>query len=164
MKEITNLNEAKDLAIGEHFIYSEYFGKPIVWRKLDEHLVISEMALDCVIFNSEFNRDYNESLLFKWCEMFENQHTALRDKVTILNYDEIMKYFQTTESRQAKPTEWAIMHGASVSPTGNVDYWTSSFYDINFKYALVVNSIGKINDYIVNHSRVCVRPALAKTR
>lgn len=160
MTEITNLNEAKDLAIGEHFIFGDYQGEPIEWRKIDEHLAISKMALDCVIFNSEFNRDYNESLLFKWCEMFENQHTALRDKVTILNYDEIMKYFQTTESRQAKPTEWAIMHGASVDPNGNADYWTSSLYGNSSKYAIVVNSLGNTNDYIVNHSRVCVRPAL----
>lgn len=160
MKEITNLNGAKELTIGEHFIYSEYFGKSIEWRKLDEHLAISEMALDCVIFNCEFNREYNKSLLFKWCNDFADRILIDSKLITILDHEKICKYLPTDESRQVKPTEWAVMHGASVSPTGNVDYWTSSLYDINFKYALVVNSLGKINDYIVNHSRVCVRPAL----
>lgn len=160
IKFLSSFTKAKDLAIGEYFIYSEYFGTPIEWRKIDEHLVISEKVLDCIIFNSESNREYNESLLFKWCKMFEKQHNTLLDKVTILDYDEILKYFPTDESRQAEPTEWAIMHGASVAPNGKADYWTSTVYGTSLKYALVVNSFGKINDYIVNHSRVCVRPAL----
>lgn len=161
MTEITNINEAKDIAVGEHFIFGVYQGQFIEWRKIDEHLAISEKILDCIVFNSESNNNYTESMMRKWCNDILGKSLGFsKDIICVLAKEEILSYLPTDESRQAEPTEWAIMHGASVAPNGKADYWTSSLYGTSLKYALVVNSLGKINDYIVNHSRVCVRPAL----
>lgn len=140
-RKVKNIIES--LVIGECFTFGDYFGEPILWRKLDKNLAITEKVLDGIVFNSNLNNKYSKSLLRKWCEDILAQHLNVsKDNVTMLNGDEIKYYFPTEASRQVKPTEWAIMHGVEVDDDGNADWWTSSPISDWSNLARVVNSSG----------------------
>lgn len=161
MKKITNLNEAKDLAIGEHFIFGEYQGEPIEWRKIDKHLAISEKIIDCIVFNHEFNNKYDESMMRKWCNDVLGKSLGLsEDVIYVLMQEECNHYFPTAESRQAKSTEWAIMHGIYVDDDGNSPYWTSSPMSYWYYNVRTVGSSGLFGAASTNHSSIGVRPVL----
>lgn len=162
MEIITNLEDAKDIAIGEHFIFGEYQGEAIEWRKIDEHLAISEKILDCIIFDNESNNKYTKSTLRKWCNNVLGKSLCLPHEDTCCNlYRHIMlKYFPTNESQQAYPTEWAIMHGIYVNDEGKSPYWTAS-ESLNYSaYAYIVRAEGKFSQYLTSHSYIGVRPAV----
>lgn len=161
MKIINNLNEAKDLAIGEHFIFGEYQGEPIEWRKIDKHLAISEKILDCIVFNRELNNKYDESMMRKWCNDTLGKALKLsEDTLYVLYEEEMLSYFPTDESRQAEPTEWAIMHGIYVNEKGKSSYWTASPVSSWFYSVRTVYSSGLFSARNTYTSDVGVRPVL----
>lgn len=161
MLRINNLKDAKDLVIGEHFIFGEYQGEPIEWRKIDEHLAISEKILDCIVFNSELNNKYTESTMRKWCNDILGKSLGLsEDTFYILTGEEFQYYFPIDELRQVKPTEWAIMHGVYVDSDGNSPYWTSSPSSHWFTNARFVSDSGLFLQTATHLSNVGVRPVL----
>lgn len=160
MKIINNLNEAKDLAIGEHFIFGEYQGEPIEWRKIDKHLAISEKILDCIVFNRELNNKYDESMMRKWCNDTLGKALKLSEDTLYVLYEEEMLSYFPTESRQAKPTEWAIIHGIYVDEDGYSSYWTASPMSFWYTDVRTVNSSGLFGAGVTNNSRIGVRPVL----
>lgn len=160
MKILTNLIEAKDIAIGEHFIFGEYQGEPIEWRKIDKHLAISEKILDCIIFNDKLNNKYTESTMRKWCNDILGKSLGLsEDTFYTLTGEEFQHYFSTAKLRQAKPTKWAIMHGIYVNKDGNSPYWTASpsspWYSVRY-----VRDSGLFDYISTDWSTVGVRPVL----
>lgn len=161
MIEITNLNEAKNLAVGEHFIFGVYQGQFVKWRKIDEHLAISEKILDCIVFNDKLNNKYTESTIRKWCNDILGKALGLSEDIFYtLAEKEIQHYFSTDELRQAKPTEWAIMHGVYVDSDGNSPYWTSSPMSNYYSYVRCVYSSGSFDFWYTNVSHIGVRPVL----
>lgn len=161
MNMFDNLNDAKDLAIGEHFIFGKYQGELIVWQKIDEHLAISEKILDCIVFNDKLNNKYSESAMRKWCNnVLSKSLRLIDDTVYALTKENYKHYFPTDESRQAKPTEWAIMHGIYVDDDGNSPYWTISPESNYYNTVHYVNSFGSFSYSTTNNSDFGVRPAL----
>lgn len=161
MKIITNLNGQKDIAIGEHFIFGDYQGELIEWRKIDNNLAISEKILDCIVFNRDANNKYNESMMRGWCNNVLGKSLGLsEDTIYTLTEEEFQHYFPTDKSRQVKPTEWAIMHGIYVDDDGNSPYWTSSPVSYYCYYVRCVNSSGSFDYWDTHYSRVGVRPVL----
>lgn len=161
MKVLTNLTEAKKLSIGERFIFGEYQGEPIEWRKIDEHLVICEKILDCIVFNNESINKYTESTLRKWCNNVLGKSLGLPEDTCCSLYDEeMLEYFPTDKSRQAYPTEWAIIHGIYVNDEGKSPYWTATPSSYWFSNARFVNDSGLFTAWNTNSSNVGVRPAL----
>lgn len=140
-RKVKNIIES--LVIGECFTFGDYFGEPILWRKLDKNLAITEKILDGIVFNSNLNNKYSKSLLRKWCEdILAKLLNVSQEYVTMLNGDEIKYYFPTETSRQVKPTEWAIMHGVEVDDDGNADWWTISPVPDWSNLAHVVDNFG----------------------
>lgn len=161
MIEITNLNEAKDLAIGEHFIFGEYQGEPIEWRKIDEHLAISEKILDCIVFNSELNNKYTESTMRRWCNDILGKSLGLSEDILYTITEEaFQQYFPTDKLRQAEPTEWAIIHGIYVNKNGKSNYWTASPMTAGFPHARLVSSLGSFFTSYTDRSDIGVRPVI----
>lgn len=161
MKKLTNLNEAKDLAIGEHFIFGEYQGEPIEWRKIDKHLAISEKILDCIVFNRDANNKYDESVMREWCNNTLGKALKLsEDTLFVLDEEEMLSYFPTDESRKSAPTEWAILHGIYVNEEGNSPYWTRSPSSYWYNLARIVLDSGLFTQSSTSHSHIGVRPVL----
>lgn len=161
MEKLNNLNEAKDIAIGEHFIFGEYQGEPIKWRKIDDHLAISEKILDCIVFNDKLNNKYSESTMCKWCNDILGKSLGVsEDTFYTLTEEEMLPYFPTDKSRQAEPTEWAIMHGIHVDDEGKSPYWTGSPMSFWFTDVRTVDSSGLFSANSTVNSYIGVRPAL----
>lgn len=168
MTNSTNLNKRIDnrkvktiiesLVIGECFTFGDYQGEPILWRKLDNNLAISEKVLDCIVFNSKLNNKYSESLLRKWEEILAQTLNISKDFVITLNLDEVNYYFPNEINRQTKPTEWAIMHGIEVDENGNADWWVRSMVWSDAAY--IVNGSGYINIRGVCDNSIGVRAIL----
>lgn len=161
IKLITNLEEAKRLTISEHFIFGEYQGEPIEWRKINEHLAISVKILDCIVFNSKPNNKYNESMVRGWCNNVLGKSLGFsEDTIYTLTKEDFQEYFPTAESRQAKSSEWAIMHGIYVDNDGNSPYWTSSPVSYYYNVVRSVTSSGSFSSYDTGNSNLGVRPVL----
>lgn len=164
MITITNLKDAKDLAVGELFIFGEHEYEPIEWRKIDENLAISEKVIDCVIFDTYYiNKGYANSKLRKWCNEKLGKSLGLsEDTIYELSYEETLNYFPTDESRQAKPTERAIMHGIFFSKNGFSSYWLSTLEheEKNAMKACIVTETGSVDKTTLRDFSVGVRPAL----
>lgn len=160
MKTINNINEIKDLAIGEVFIFDKYQGESIEWRKIDKCLAISEKILDCVVFNNELGNKYENSTIRKWCnDVLGKSLNLSEDTFYTLTEEDYQHYFPTAKLRQAKPTKWAIMHGIYVNNDGNSPYWTASpsspWYSVRY-----VRDSGLFDYISTDWSTVGVRPIL----
>lgn len=161
MIEITNLKNAKKLSIGEHFIFGEYEDEPIEWIKIGKKLAVSEKILERIAFNKEDSNKYSISTIRKWCnKMLGSALNLTNDTIFVPNYRQISRYFSTVESRQAKPTEWARMHGIFVDEDGYSSYWTRSrsFYALYGTF--IVKHSGLVVPSVTCNSSVGVRPAL----
>lgn len=158
MEIITNLEDAKELAIGEHFIFGEYEEQSIEWIKIAENLAISDKVLDCVIFNKKSNI-YEESLLCKWCENILSKKLGVSSsKIKVLSETEVLKYMPTRQCRQRKPTDLAIFHGIYVNKKGYSYYWTCTSSK-SLKHARIVFSFG-IGDWRIDQRGMGICPAL----
>lgn len=161
MNILDNLNDAKSIAIGEHFIFGKYQNEPIEWRKIDEHLAISEKALDCIIFNYKFNTKYSESTIRKWCNDVLGKSLGLaEDVINVLDEEKYEHYFPTRKSRQCKATEWAIMHGIYISPNDDCACWTSSSVVNTGCCVCIVDTLGLIRHTYTDDNRVGIRPVI----
>lgn len=171
LKSLINLSDAKELAIGERFIFRDYQGEPIEWRKINENLAISEKILDCIIFDKNLRPasrpTYDKSKLRKWCnEILGKSLGLLENTIYELSEKEMLNYFPTDESRRAKPTEVAIMHGIYVDTKGYSPYWTSSLAKkkcstVWYRHCpRIVHSWGELDVTNTDTSGVGVRPAL----
>lgn len=56
MKKINDLNEFKDLAIGEHFIYAENNGEPIEWHKCGSNYAVTDIE-NIIIYGNKLKID-----------------------------------------------------------------------------------------------------------
>lgn len=153
-------------------------------------LLISKYALDCKPYNDEYEETtWEKCTLRGWLnssfieEAFNSQEETriieskinaaknslydinpgndTRDKVFLLSIDEVEKYFPTDESRQCKPTEYAIENNTYVDDKDNCWWWLRS------PGYLDSNAAGVFNDgfvcsrgNIVDYCRDAVRPAL----
>lgn len=78
----------------------------------------------------------------------------------------MLNYFPTNESRKAKPTEGAIMHGIYVDMKGYSSYWTSSLTKKKcsvgwYRYCpRIVNWWGAFDVTNTDDYSIGVRPAL----
>lgn len=162
METIINLEDAKNILIGENFVFGTHESEPIEWRKIDENLAISENVLDCVIFDENLEETtYDKSDLRKWCNEILGKSLGLSDnEVYVLSYEETLNYFPTDESRQATPSKWAINHGIYVDKDGYSPYWTSSPVSFWDNFVRTVYSSGLLLAYRSDYSDVGVRPAL----
>ena len=94
----------------------------------------------------------------------ENDST---DKVFLLSIAEANKYFDSNESRQCIPTDYAIAQGAYTSLTYSIDgkaacwWWlrSSGYYPYFAAYVYTGGSVTS-NGYDVDNSGYSVRPAL----
>lgn len=103
----------------------------------------------------------NEPILSRWCnEILRNSIGLSQDIIYPLTKEELLKYSSTDESRQAKPTEWAIMHGVFIDYYGRSPYWINSPMSCWFDEVDVVDSSGALGLCNADHSNVGVRPAL----
>lgn len=160
MKTITYLSNAKSIAVGECFIFGMYQGEPIIWRKFDENLAITEKIIDCIIFDKNSN-EYEESLLCKWCEdIFSRQLKVKASDIKILSKAEVMKYMPTKESRQKKPTDWAILHGIYVNAEGYSYFWINSKFEKDDLFVYSVSSDGSIWPENIDSYSIGVLPVL----
>lgn len=154
METITNLEDAKELAIGEHFIFGEYEHKSIEWQIIEENLAISENMLDCIVFNHYTNNNDNESIMREWCNNVLGKALNLsKDTLFVFDKKEITPYFQT-------PTDWPILHGIYVDENGKRSYWTSSTSSTWYDFSRFVYDSGLFGAPPTGTSRIGVRPAL----
>lgn len=164
-----------------------------VLTKEDNKLfLISTKALDCQQYNtSETNVTWETCSLRSWLNdtflntAFSKKEQALiqtttvsadknpehdsdpgnqtNDKVFLLSINEAEKYFATDDSRQCKPTSYAISNGAYQSrDTGNCWWWLRSSGFDRYRAASVYDDGGG-GDYYgrnVDLDYGCVRPAL----
>lgn len=161
MEVLTKLIDAKNIAIGECFVFGKYADEPIMWLKIDKHLAISNKILDCVVFDSYLNNEYNTSLLRYWCNnVLGKQLSVEEDTIFILDKERLMHYYPEEEDRQTLPTEWAILHGVFPNDIGCADYWTSSSESEYSFSVCAVDSYGLFYDISPHTFSNGVRPAI----
>ena len=159
--------------------------------KEDKVLLISKYALDCLQYNtSDTGVTWETCSLRKWLngtfinnafsaeeqamiptvtvsadknpDYSTNPGNATQDRVFLLSFTEVYKYFSSDIARQCKPTEYAVAGGASVnSDNGNCWWWLRSPGHLQDCAALVYYD-GDVTEYVsgVNYDDGAVRPAL----
>jgi len=78
------------------------------------------------------------------------------DKIYLLSYDEVFRYFPTDKSRQAKPTAYAIANGAYVNDTTGNTWWWLRTAGVRRIDACGVRQDGRVSGY---GSRDVYRPS-----
>ena len=83
------------------------------------------------------------------------------DKIYLLSYQDVYKYFTTNYERQAKPTDYAIAKG--IASSGYSSSWLRSPHDNYFDDAYCVSNNGLVYSLYCNNSCPGARPALEIT-
>ncbi len=163
----------------------------VLAKENNKLFVISKKALDCQPFNTTYDSvNWGTSSLRSWLngtflnaafskkeqslihnttvstdyttQYGLNSETATKDKVFLLSSAEQEKYFATDESRQCKPTSYAVYNGAFKDSDGDCGWWLRSCgYDDSYA-AAYISSAGTIVDVgnVVDYSKCCVRPVM----
>ena len=153
-------------------------------------LVTSKYALDCRQYNvSSSDITWKDSTIRKWLnkEFLSNAFSAeekilirrnpviadtkleynttsgkaTKDKLFLLNIDEFLKYFNTSQNKECIPTNYAKSNGAYVASNNACWWWLRSPGDVQSS-ATFINSIGEIKNrgIYVGNVQLCVRPAM----
>ena len=102
------------------------------------------------VFLDNSNNEYNDD-----CKCINN-----RDRIYLLSYKELLKYFPNETDRKAKVT--AYSKARNVYTYGEYgDYWTRSCAYSN--YSIYVSYLGSIDKHNVDESIVGVRPVIELT-
>ncbi len=158
----------KEIVLKDHSIQMHWtipFGKyvqegeeptPILWHVLaiegNTLLLISEYALDCKLYNEEYEKvTWETCTLRQWLNSdflnaaFTEEEKAMiqvsqlknednpifgtsggeetKDKVFLLGIEEAQRYFPSNEARQCKPTAYAVANGAYVNDDRKICWW-----------------------------------------
>lgn len=162
MITITNLSEAKDLKIGERFIFGGYEGEAVEWIKVAENLAITINIVDCIVFNPLHNENREDIMIRKWCnDVFGKQLGVDKDIIALPFRAEIEKIFLTEMSRVANGTEWAKMHGLYVDTAKETSpYWIWEVAPEWERAARIVTEYGEIIESSPVAINVGVRPIM----
>lgn len=155
----------------------EYIEWLVLDKKEDKILVISRYGLDCQWYNEAILKPvtwYNCSLR-KWLnESFlktafsSTERSAIsgyrQDSVFLLSFGEVARYFNEENSRECKPTDYAISVGAYTESDSGIGYWwvrgdecTTDHVGIFHDNSIILWDVDKMHTFYRN---VCVRPAM----
>ena len=84
------------------------------------------------------------------------------DRVFLLSYSEVIRYFSDDTARQAEGTDYAEPHGLWIffEENGKSPWWLRSPSDNYFSYVSIINFDGSIIDFSRSISNIGVRPAM----
>lgn len=150
-----DLKKTKDLNIGKHFYYGNYFNKPIEWIKLTNDRAISS----CIFVNLAFGwtSQYINSNVRLWCNTLCQVMNLNGDMIYIASKDELENWFPDDKLRKCEYSTEAKNRGDKLPY-----YWTSTPANEDCLNSLVgyVHESGIFNYASIYCSSIGVRPAL----
>ncbi len=197
--EVPTIKPTVSVEVGDYITFGTYEqndvddGKEeIEWKVIDvkegKALIISKYCLDAKPYNTEHTSlTWENCTLRKWLneEFYDIAFTAedklriseesvddTKDKVFLLNIEEVNKYFSNDGDRIATSTVYAVNQCSQVSSDNGGSWWwlrTSSSDSYRVPYVMAyggVNDYGSDFDGVLNaegdvvYGRIAVRPAL----
>lgn len=182
---ISTLNEGKTFLFGTYG--NESIVWRILSKEEGKILIISEKGLDAVPYNDEWTDVTWESCsLRKWLNsdfinkaFSDSEKVAIltsdvkadknpeydtilgndtRDQIFLLSIAELNKYFDSEFTRLCYPTDYAIGNGAWTKDAGACCWWLRSSNKSTGAASVITD--GSTNNYSVDSSSWCIRPAL----
>lgn len=156
MEIITDLENAKELAIGEHFIFGKYAGYPIEWIKVYKNSYIAACVLEKMQYG-EVN-DYKKSLIRIWCNELGEKLKLANDSIYIPRKQEFKKWLIRTNEQKCDYSDELKERGED---DGNPIFWTDSLIKIGrLWYARTITSTGAFSRNYIKDDDVGVRPVI----
>ena len=181
--------EGNKIYFGSYYINNKEAKEPIEWDILEEKdgkaFIVSHYILDSIIYDKNSN-SYEKSYIRHWLNdtfynaAFNTKEQAIiettmityrsssygdyscmntNEKIFILSYDELKKYFPSKVERQAKGTNYAKLQNLYISNSnGNSFWWLRPHQIIKEHLAYYINLAGDIDFYLIGTFRG-VRPA-----
>ncbi len=153
----------------------EWEAQPIEWQILAKEknrmFLISRYGLDARAFDDTSN-NWEDSEIRQWLNGFfynkafsDKEKKMINsfegDKVFFLSKEEAEGFFDNSESRQCKPTKYAVIHKAYVNSKGYSYWWLRSSHCDLDNCVCAVGGSGNLDHYCYVYDNVgVVRPAL----